>query len=385
MSLSLEDIIVQCGESYKLKLIAGHEGCTGTVEWVHLVEDVKVIQFLWPNDLALTLGMGFQKEEDLLDCIKRLVQRHCSGLIINTGKYIPEVPQAIIDYCNEHDFPLITMPWEIHVTTAIKDISVRCMYSENEDQLVGQRLIEAFKDPDLIDVYRNDFMSAFDVEGKFQTCMIQVENTGDLTPIQQQRLASRIRFYFKRIDALYQMFWYGSYIVLIVNNMNEEELLHITQTMHNNAMNKLQENPLHIGIGTQIQDIHNIISSVKRATAALKYGIIFNQDITRFQDMKQYQILFMVEDTTLLDEFYHKKLKKIIEYDIKHNTELEKTLYYYIKHNGSIQKIADSLYAHRNTINYRITKIKEILDTDLSTQEELFQYSLAFYIKKMRK
>ncbi|MCF0106242.1 MAG: PucR family transcriptional regulator ligand-binding domain-containing protein [Holdemanella sp.] len=385
MSLSIEDILVQCGENYKLNLVAGHEGCTGLVEWVHLVEDFKVIQFLWPNDLAMTLGMGFQEEDDLLNCIKKLASRHCSGLIINTGKYVNEIPQHIIDYCNENQFPLILMPWEIHVTTVIRDISVRCMYAQKEDQLVGQRLIEAFKDPDVIDAYRNDFMTSFDVEGKFQVLMIQVENTEDMTPIQLQRLASRIRYYFDRIDAMYQMFWYNTYLVLVVNNMPEDELHEITKRMYRKAMVKLENNPLHIGIGTQVKDIRNIITSAKRAKAALKYGLIFEKDIYAFKDMKQYQILFMVEDTLLLDEFYHEKLKNILEYDLKHNTELEKTLYYYIKHNGSIQKIAESLFAHRNTINYRIAKIKEILDSDLTQQEELFQYSLAFYIKKMRK
>ena len=41
------------------------------------------------------------------------------------------------------------------------------------------------------------------------------------------------------------------------------------------------------------------------------------------------------------------------------------------------------MYTHRNTINYRIRKIKEILNSEIETPEERFQYQLAFHIKKM--
>jgi DNA-binding PucR family transcriptional regulator len=45
--------------------------------------------------------------------------------------------------------------------------------------------------------------------------------------------------------------------------------------------------------------------------------------------------------------------------------------------------VAEERYTHRNTINYRIQKIKKIIGCDLKNTEELFPYQVAFYIKDM--
>ena len=45
--------------------------------------------------------------------------------------------------------------------------------------------------------------------------------------------------------------------------------------------------------------------------------------------------------------------------------------------------MAKNLYMHRNTINYRMIKIKELLNCQLETFDEKMSYMLALYIKKM--
>ena len=35
-------------------------------------------------------------------------------------------------------------------------------------------------------------------------------------------------------------------------------------------------------------------------------------------------------------------------------------------HNGSVGKVAEELFVHRNTVNYKIKKIEQILDISLS-------------------
>ena len=60
-----------------------------------------------------------------------------------------------------------------------------------------------------------------------------------------------------------------------------------------------------------------------------------------------------------------------------------KTLYYYLKYNGSVQKVAESNNAHRNTINYRMSKIKDILDYDFSDGEENSRLLSCFYLQEI--
>ena len=43
--------------------------------------------------------------------LARLLNKyHASGLIINVGQYIYEVPEELKAYCDENDLPLLTVP-----------------------------------------------------------------------------------------------------------------------------------------------------------------------------------------------------------------------------------------------------------------------------------
>ena len=50
--------------------------------------------------------------------------------------------------------------------------------------------------------------------------------------------------------------------------------------------------------------------------------------------------------------------------------------------NSSVQEVAKQTFVHRNTINYIIKKIKEILNCELNYDDKL-NIMLAFYIKKL--
>lgn len=55
-----------------------------------------------------------------------------------------------------------------------------------------------------------------------------------------------------------------------------------------------------------------------------------------------------------------------MEWDSKNNDEnLLTTLAVYLENMGKCNITSNKLYIHRNTLNYRLNKIKEILDCDI--------------------
>lgn len=384
MGFTLEDAFTECGELYKMKLIAGKDGCSNAISWIQMIEDTTIIQQLWGKELAVTTGLGFQSEESLLHFIEKLDKYHSAGLIINTGKYIFDIPEHIIKYCNEHEFPLITVPWEIHLVDIIKDFSMRCLLSEKEDQQISKYFINAFLNPDSIEKARKSLVTSFDVDGDFQILLINIEDSDKLDEITLRRISAQLQLCFEKIHSKYSFFWFDSFFVLVVNNIDEDEFFTIIEKMYVRTKKKMKEYTLHIGIGSKLKDLRNVMTSYKRAKAAVEMAIHFNESILHFNYMGIYKILFTIEDKEMLDDIYHQQLETLIEYDKKHHTEFEKTLYYYLKYNASPQKIAAKMYTHRNTINYRISKIKQLINSDLENPEERFQYLLAFYIKNMR-
>lgn len=134
MSLTIEDALLYTKTLYKIKLVAGKKGITNQISWVHLLEDTTIINQFWGNELAVTTGFGFPDSKALLNLIPLLKEHQCSGLIINVGKYIHEIPTEVLTFCEEHDFPLLTVPWEIYLADLIKDFCIRTFTSQKEEQ-----------------------------------------------------------------------------------------------------------------------------------------------------------------------------------------------------------------------------------------------------------
>ena len=383
MGFTIEDALIQNQEQYQLKLLAGHGGCSNTISWVHMIEDTTIIQQLWGKELAVTTGLGFQSHDALFEFIKCLIKYHSVGLVINTGKYIFDIPQDIIDYCNEQDFPLLTTPCEVHMADLIKDFSMRCLYSQKEDNEISKLFQKAFSMPQLIEEIRRQLMGAFDVDGSFQVVLIGIEDSDQFDAIERRRVAFQLELCFEKIESSYAFFWFDGYFVLIVNNLDSEILESIIDKMYKRTKKRMPSRFIHLGIGTQMHDLHQVILSYKRAKAAVTMAEQFKYPMVLFEEMGVYQILFSIEDKRILIEMYQKLLQPLIDYDQKHHGELEHTLYYYLLYDGSQVAMAKNLYMHRNTINYRMIKIKELLNCQLETFDEKMSYMLALYIKKM--
>lgn len=383
MGFTITDALVQTQDLYRLKLIAGEGGCSNTISWVHMIEDTTIIQQLWGKELAVTTGLGFQSHESLFDFIKRLIKYHSVGLLINTGKYIFDISQDIIDYCNEQDFPLLTSPWEVHMADLIKDFSMRCLYSQREDNQISKLFQEVFMTPQVVEEVRQQLMGAFDVDGSFQVILIGIEDSEQFDAIERRRASFQLELCFEKIQSPYTFFWFDGYFVLVVNNLDSEVLEKITNKMYKRTKKRMPSRFIHLGIGSQMEDFRQMILSYKRARAAVAMAEQFNYPMMSFEEMGVYQILFSIEDKQILKEMYTNLLKPLIDYDQRHHSELENTLFYYLIYDGSQVAMAKNLYMHRNTINYRMNKVKELLNCQLNTFEEKMPYMLALYIKKV--
>ena len=91
-------------------------------------------QLVKGKELVVTQGVYFNTEERLLELVEILDKHHCAGLIVNSGYYIKEIPQKVIDYCDEVDLPLMDVPWDVVMSEMIKDLTVRIFLQSETDQ-----------------------------------------------------------------------------------------------------------------------------------------------------------------------------------------------------------------------------------------------------------
>lgn len=383
MGFTIEDMLMVGREKYQMEIIGGQNGWANSISWLHVVEDTTLIQNFWGREMAVTTGLGFKSEEKQVKLVKDLISHHAAGLIINIGKYIPEVPDKIISICNDNDLPLLTVPWEVHLADLMKDFSIRVFMQDGADQEISTAIIRAVNDPESPEKYRDALRPYFDIDGTFQTILITTDGLDSMDTVERRKLANQMQVYLEGISHNGNFFYYDSYFVLVMNDVEDWQRDDIVNGMVQRAKLRNSDIPFYVGVGSRVQDISRLHVSYYRATSAVKRAMRLQQAVVRFDEMDVYRLLYSVVDQELLEEMKTGPLQPLIDYDKRHKSNLVETLEYYLQSNGSIQQVAKEMYTHRNTVIYRVNKIKEMLGTDLSNPEERVKYQVAYYIRKM--
>ena len=108
-----------------------------------------------------------------------------------------------------------------------------------------------------------------------------------------------------------------------------------------------------------------------------------DHDLIFYSDMGIYKLLMGIEDKEIMTEYYERTVEPLILYDEKNQSDLATVLRTYLKHNGSVKETADELYLHRNTINYKLSRVESLLDIDLSSLDSRLQLSIGFMLLDM--
>nr|WP_198044801.1 helix-turn-helix domain-containing protein [Lysinibacillus timonensis] len=115
-----------------------------------------------------------------------------------------------------------------------------------------------------------------------------------------------------------------------------------------------------------------IHSSHAEASKAIFLKSFFRSSVIFFDDLGAFQILLNLHEKDQLEGYVFRHLGPLLDEDRKKNSDLLKTLKIYLERNGSKQSVADELHIVRQSLYYRLNKIKELLGEDyMCTQNRL--------------
>ena len=80
--------------------------------------------------------------------------------------------------------------------------------------------------------------------------------------------------------------------------------------------------------------------------------------------------------------YYLDLLAPLQEYDRVHHGDLLKTLSAYLKHGGNSTQTADALFMHRNSLRYRLARIRAITALDLDDPDSRLALQVAVLLLK---
>jgi purine catabolism regulator len=142
-----------------------------------------------------------------------------------------------------------------------------------------------------------------------------------------------------------------------------------------------------VAIGKEAPNVLTWPRSLREAEQALRIGrqLLDSRHVLDFSDLGVYRLLILLRESPELWEFYRTTLAALSEYDREQGAELIKTLEAFFDNLGNLARTADALHVHRNTLLYRLSRIKEISRLDLDDPEDRLAIWLALKAHRVLK
>ncbi|MED4202957.1 CdaR family transcriptional regulator [Neobacillus mesonae] len=162
----------------------------------------------------------------------------------------------------------------------------------------------------------------------------------------------------------------GNRIFVLTSNLAEAKLKQKLTTV----LGKLNSSHLRIGIGLPVLDYTHIRHSYHEALQALQLGSS-EQHLITFSEIETKALL------TSLDE--RSKLQYIERILGPLSDKFIETLDHFFKNNQNIGECAKSMYIHRNSLVYRLKKIRELTGLDPQRLNDAVPLQLAVWLWEM--
>lgn len=144
-------------------------------------------------------------------------------------------------------------------------------------------------------------------------------------------------------------------------------------------------NDLVAGVSNEFREVTDIRAHLAQARAAIRYGstytkILDDTHVYRYCEYTYMEMLDICNDHINLMNYCHPAIWTLWEHDQGHDSELVETLFAFMQNGCNTAKTAALLSLHKNTLLYRLNRIKEITNNDLGSGEDLFLFHLSIRV-----
>lgn len=136
-----------------------------------------------------------------------------------------------------------------------------------------------------------------------------------------------------------------------------------------------------VGIGTPIANVKDLAQSFKEAQIAMEVGKVFDteQAIVSYDHLGIARLIYQLP-TTLCEMF----LKEVFKQGSIESLDAETlfTIQRFFENNLNVSETSRGLFVHRNTLVYRLEKIKKLTGLDLREFDDAIVFKVALMVKK---
>lgn len=388
-----------------MRLVAGERGIDRNIRWIYfadcvqcLKEDFDLAEFIHGEELVIVTNESLTGDDDkIIEMIQAMFGKNIAGFVINEG----QISQKVIDYCNDIELPLYELSLDLHLID-LSQIVCKALVKEEINTNSRERILSSILYTDNLDIKEILDQASYlgvDLSGKHRIVIVHMHEKKRKTDSSKQvdegqlmeiyeNLKKRIEAKFRAHGLRYVMLLSqpDAAVILLPADLFSRDLLTMILTNIMNEEEALYEVSMKAGVGTAYEYIQDFKNSYQEAKNALSISKIASQEekVFFYENLGIYSIIAQINNGKFLDDYIESKIGKLIKADNMQEGELCETLEAYIEHGCNANATAEALFIHRNTMRYRMDKIKRILEDDLNDISVFLELKLAFAIKRYR-
>lgn len=387
MMIRLDRIYQAALEKFGMKLAGGEKGLRRGVNWVHTVETENYIPFLDGNELVVITGALISHEEELLRFTEKIHRAGSAGIVFNIGGSIRKVPGAVLEYAGRNDFPVFTLPWEVHLEEFNHSLCNMIYKGEEENESFADAMKRAVLSPS----ERESFLPVLLREGiRPEKGCGMIQNI-TVSPGQEGRFDTTFadhlfREYCERtagsVTDKYSAFQENGCVTLLLPEAGEQAVRRIAEKIRDYALLE-KRIKIYTAYACAENGIERLPSIYRQLTVLCRMDAGEKIPLRGLKETGILRILLDTADKKTLTDYADDVLKDLEESDSRTGRNDLFLLKNYLAGNGSIKDSAEKSFLHRNSMAAAVRRIFAITGRNPESLEGRQEFLTALQIRSL--
>lgn len=387
----------------ELKLAGGKDGLNNVIRWIHfgdrladksLFEDF--YKWLSGGELLLFTNGFISDRQYMRSIMEQGVKYHIAGIIVNQEF----MEDCFADFADELDLPLFVMPRTLRAVDMTQIVCTELINEQMEnsatERILNSILFTGYESEHRLISQAKDY--GIDLHKSCGVCIVSMENFSqylESNKITDSEFINKIKTSFlKFVKTAFESC--GGRKILAMILMDSIVVLYETDLMsgdkYERMYSEIKRNTQYsfpglsfvIGVGNGYNTVGRLKKSYEEAEKAIEFRYMQQEDrhILFYDDLGLYSLLLRIDDEYTMERYCRRYIGDLMDYDRLNSTNLCETLEIYLNSNLNANETADKLFIHRNTLRYRLDKIKSIVGGDLNNISQIVNLATAFQIKR---
>lgn len=351
-----------------VRIVAGYSGQSNVISWVNVMEILDSPESIQHGELLVTTGYHLQNQELFSNLLVTLKNNGVSGIAIQTGYYIDEIPSYILNEADRLDFPVLEVPKNLTFSEILRILIQKINSSKSQNGLTDEAAKSLFQ-------YMNDMLKKYssmlfdeDPGSVAYIFYVQPNNKYAVNDATSLSSMNKIKSYLTGQSKIceYKAVKNGTmaFFMIFSNEKKYLSMIYDFSIVLTFLSEQLGIN-YYVGID-RIESIKTVAISFEHITECteLLHSIHARRGVCSYDNMtfiKMFGTLHQNEHSFVSD---NQALQILLNYDRINHSNYVQTLRFYLADNCNASKTASRLYIHRHTLQKRLEKIYDLCGID---------------------